>query len=102
MTWRIGFATGHKQGAFFLCPWSVCVVRMSGEQQFSVTEPVSRGTEQLQQQEQVWFAWVCRLHELHSRVQTPHSAAVLGVARRRWTEARRKLDHADAAIKPGH
>ena len=85
-----------------MCNRSVRVVRMSDEPQFTATEPASRGTERLQQQEQVWFAWVCRLHELHSRVQTPHSAAVLGIARRRWTEARRELDRADIPIRPAH
>jgi len=48
--------------------------------------------EQLEQQERVWFAWVCRLHDVHSGTQTPHSAAVLEVARRRWSEARRALE----------
>lgn len=47
--------------------------------------------EQLQRRERVWFAWVCRLHDVHSGMQTAHSAAVLAVARRRWAEARRAL-----------
>jgi hypothetical protein len=47
--------------------------------------------EHLQQQERVWFAWVCRLHDVHSDAENPHSAAVLAVARRRWAEARRAL-----------
>jgi hypothetical protein len=46
--------------------------------------------EHLQQQERVWFAWVCRLHDVHAG-ESPHSAAVLAVARRRWAEARRAL-----------
>jgi hypothetical protein len=50
--------------------------------------------EQLQQQERIWFAWLCRLHDVHSGTQTAHSAAVLAVARRRWTEARRAVDRA--------
>jgi hypothetical protein len=71
---------------------------MLEEQEFSSLDPVgSDRREQLQQQEQVWFAWVCRLHELHSRAQTPHSAAVLAVARRRWTDSRKALEHATAA-----
>jgi hypothetical protein len=45
----------------------------------------------LQQQERVWFAWLCRLHDMHSGAQTPHSAAVLAIAQRRWMEARRAL-----------
>jgi len=72
---------------------------MLDEQQFSEIEPAFRRTEHLQQQEQVWFAWVCRLHELHSRLQTPHSAAVLGIARRRWTEARRALEAAGTPVR---
>ncbi|MBN9088063.1 MAG: hypothetical protein J0J01_14230 [Reyranella sp.] len=47
--------------------------------------------EHLQQQERVWFAWVCRLHDVHSGSDSPHSAAVLAIARRRWAEARRAL-----------
>jgi hypothetical protein len=47
--------------------------------------------EQLEQQERVWFAWVCRLHDVHSGTQTQHSAAVLEVARRRWSEVRSAL-----------
>jgi hypothetical protein len=46
----------------------------------------------LQRQERVWFAWVCRLHDLHVGSQTPQSAAVLAIARRRWAEARRALE----------
>jgi hypothetical protein len=49
--------------------------------------------EELQQQERIWFAWVCRLHDMHAGSQSPHSAAVLGIAQRRWAEARRALDH---------
>jgi hypothetical protein len=48
--------------------------------------------EQLRQQERIWFAWVCRLHDVHSGVQTGHSAAVLAIAQRRWAEARRALE----------
>jgi len=72
---------------------------MLDQQQLSSVESGFRQAEQLHQQEQLWFGWVCRLHELHSRLQTPHSAAVLGIARRRWTEARRALDGAERPIK---
>ncbi len=47
--------------------------------------------EELEQQERVWFAWVCRLHDVHSGDQSPHSAAVLAIAQRRWTQARLAL-----------
>jgi hypothetical protein len=46
----------------------------------------------LQQQERIWFAWVCRLHDAHVGSQTPQSAAVLAIAQRRWAEARRALE----------
>jgi hypothetical protein len=49
------------------------------------------GLDRLQQQERIWFGWVCRLHDAHSGVQTAQSAAVLRIARRRWAEARRAL-----------
>ena len=49
--------------------------------------------EELEQQERIWFAWVCRLHDVHAGTQTAHSAAVLAIARRRWAEARQILDH---------
>jgi hypothetical protein len=54
--------------------------------------PASTRLEHLQQQERVWFAWVCRLHDVHSGSQSAHSAAVLAVARRRWAEARGALE----------
>jgi len=50
--------------------------------------------EWLHQQERVWFAWVCRLHDMHSGTQAPHSATVLAIAQRRWMEARRALQGA--------
>jgi hypothetical protein len=66
---------------------------MWDEQPFSDDADVSQATrlERLQQQERVWFGWVCRLHDVHAGGQTPQSAAVLSVARRRWGEARRAL-----------
>jgi hypothetical protein len=51
--------------------------------------------DQLHHQQSTWFAWVCRLHEMHSRLQTPESAAVLAIARRRWADARRALERVD-------
>ena len=48
--------------------------------------------EELQQQERIWFAWVCRLHDVHAGSQSTHSAAVLGIAQRRWAQARHALD----------
>ena len=47
--------------------------------------------EELQQQERIWFSWVCRLHDVHSNAQSTHSAAVLAIAKRRWAEARHAL-----------
>jgi len=55
------------------------------------TDPTGGRLERLQQQERVWFAWVCRLHDVHSDSRSPQSAAVLSVAQRRWAEARRAL-----------
>jgi hypothetical protein len=48
--------------------------------------------EELQQQERIWFGWVCRLHDVHAGSQSVHSGAVLAIAQRRWAEARRALD----------
>jgi len=62
-------------------------------QQFSESDvgvPDGR-LERLHQQERVWFAWVCRLHDVHSGSDSPHSAAVLAIAQRRWAEARQAL-----------
>ena len=66
---------------------------MLDHKQFSEFDPgaASVRLEQLQQQERVGFAWVCRLHDVHSGAQSAQSAAVLAVARRRWAEARRAL-----------
>ena len=67
---------------------------MLSDKRFSEFDPVAADPrlEQLQQQERVWFAWVCRLHDVHSGSQSAHSAAVLAVARRRWGEVRRTLE----------
>jgi len=66
--------------------------RMWNEQRFLTLDPEQ--LEWLHQQERVWFAWVCRLHDMHSSTQAPHSATVLAIAQRRWTEARRALERA--------
>jgi hypothetical protein len=73
---------------------------MRDEQRFFEFDPgtASGRREWLQQQERVWFAWVCRLHDMHSGSQTPHSAAVLAIARRRWMEARRALERASHRV----
>lgn len=55
--------------------------------------------EELQQQERIWFAWVCRLHDVHAGSQSAHSAAVLAIAQRRWAEARGAL-HREAQRHP--
>ena len=66
---------------------------MLNEQSSSESDPGAGKVrlEHLQQQDRVWFAWVCRLHDVHSGTESPHSAAVLAIARRRWAEARRAL-----------
>jgi hypothetical protein len=59
--------------------------------------------ERLHHQERVWFAWICRLHEVHSETQAAHAAPILAIAQRRWTEARRALERAarqDARPQP--
>ena len=48
--------------------------------------------EWLQQQERVWFGWVCRLHDVHSGSETPNSGTVLAIAQRRWADARQALE----------
>jgi hypothetical protein len=75
---------------------------MRGEQQFpeSNGDLASRGLEQLRKQERVWFSWVCRLHDVHAGTQTPQSAAILAIARRRWADAQRALARAEAQ-RPG-
>ena len=70
---------------------------MWDEQQFSeVEEEASSQIEHLRKQERVWFNWVCRLHDVHAGTQTPQSAAILAIARRRWADARRSLERAEA------
>jgi len=56
--------------------------------------------DQLRRHQNTWFAWVCRLHEVQSRLQTPESAAVLAIARRRWAEARLALQRVDGTAEP--
>ena len=65
---------------------------MWNEQRFLKPDP--ERLEWLHQQERVWFAWVCRLHDMQSGTQAPNSATVLAIAQRRWTEARRALQRA--------
>lgn len=72
----------------------------------SQPDPLRLRREELRQQQSTWFAWVCRLHEAHSRLQTPESAAVLAIARRRWEQARDAVRRVDAAgydpqVQPG-
>ncbi|HLG49103.1 MAG TPA: hypothetical protein VKY24_22855 [Reyranella sp.] len=70
---------------------------MWDEQQFSeVNDDRSGRLEQLRKQERVWFNWVCRLHDGHAGAETPQSAAILSIARRRWADARRALERAEA------
>jgi hypothetical protein len=54
--------------------------------------------EHLRKQERVWFNWVCRLHDVHAGTQTPQSAAILAIARRRWADARRALERAEQPL----
>jgi hypothetical protein len=69
---------------------------MCDEQTFSeVNEEAPGRLEQLRKQERVWFNWVCRLHDVHVGTQTPQSAAILSIARRRWADARRALERAE-------
>jgi hypothetical protein len=70
---------------------------MWDEQQFSKADEESAEArlERLRKQERIWFSWVCRLHDVHAGAQTPQSAAVLAIARRRWAETRRTLSRAE-------
>lgn len=67
---------------------------MLNDQQISEFDPgaLKARLEHLQQQERVWFAWVCRLHDAHAGDESAHTGAVLAIARRRWGEARRALE----------
>ena len=69
---------------------------MWNEQQSWKVEPGTANDrlEWLERQERVWFAWVCRLHDMHSGTPAPHAAPILAIAQRRWTEARRALQRA--------
>jgi len=69
---------------------------MRDEQRLFELEPSTAAArlDWLQHQERVWFAWVCQLHDMHVGSQTPHSAAVLAIVQRRWTEAQRALHRA--------
>jgi hypothetical protein len=67
------------------------------DEQFSEADEESAEArlERLRKQERIWFSWVCRLHDVHAGAQTPKSAAVLAIARRRWAETRRTLSRAE-------
>jgi hypothetical protein len=71
------------------------VLSMWDEQQVALNQEIAAGLEHLRKQERVWFNWVCRLHDVHAGLQTPQSAAILAVARRRWADARRALERAE-------
>jgi len=76
---------------------------MWGEQQFlDVSGESATRLDHLRKQERIWFSWVCRLHDVHDGVQTPQSAAVLAIARRRWADARRALERAEAQAATAH
>jgi hypothetical protein len=68
---------------------------MRDQRRLSVDEMASDGFEHLRKQERIWFSWVCRLHDVHTDIQTPQSAATLSIARRRWADARRALERAE-------
>ena len=65
------------------------------QQRTEPNEQSAGGLDHLRKQERVWFNWVCRLHDVHAGTQTPQSAAILSVARRRWADARRALERAE-------
>jgi len=67
---------------------------MWDEQQTPGEDSDSR-LDDLREQERVWFNWICRLHDLHAGTQTPQSAAILSIARRRWADARRAVECAE-------
>ena len=69
---------------------------MWDQQRFSGADEEPDGFEHLRKQERVWFNWVCRLHDINADAQTPQSAATLSIARRRWADARRALERAEA------
>ena len=69
---------------------------MRDQQRFSGADDERDGFEYLRKQERIWFNWVCRLHDVHAGTQSPQSAATLSIARRRWADARRALERAEA------
>lgn len=75
---------------------------MWDEQQTILNEDSASALEQLRKQERVWFNWVCRLHDVHAGIQTPQSAAILSIARRRWADTRRALERAEAQASRPH
>ena len=68
---------------------------MRDQQQAIQNEQPAGALEHLRKQERVWFNWVCRLHDVHAGAQTPQSAAILSIARRRWADARRALERGE-------
>lgn len=73
---------------------------MWDQQQQPLDQETAGGLEHLRKQERVWFNWVCRLHDVHAGTQTPQSAAILSIARRRWADARRALERAEQQASP--
>jgi len=73
---------------------------MWDEQQVALNEEITAELEHLRKQERVWFNWVCRLHDLNAGTQTPQSAAVLSIARRRWADVRCALERVEQQVSP--
>lgn len=70
---------------------------MWGQQRiFEADETAQDGFDHLRKQERIWFNWVCRLHDVYTDSHSPQSAATLSIARRRWADARRALERAEA------
>ena len=75
----------------------MAVLSMWDQQQRTLNEGITAGLAHLRKQERVWFSWVCRLHDVHAGTQTPQSAAILSIARRRWADARRAVERAESS-----
>jgi len=69
---------------------------MLDQRQSFADQAATDGFDHLRKQERIWFNWVCRLHDVHADTRTPQSAATLSIARRRWADARRALERAEA------
>jgi hypothetical protein len=76
-----------------LCMW---------DEQQTPDEGSAGRLEHLHKQERIWFSWVCRLHDLNAGTQTPQSAAILSIARRRWADARRAVERAEKQASRPH